>query len=103
MPSHKSKSPLKAHGPDRLSAGFYQHNWATVGDQVCQAILLTLNNGVINKDLNFTYIALIPKMKNPTCVSDFRLINLCNVMYKIISKMLAIRLKVVLLVIISQN
>lgn len=36
--------------------------------------------------INFTYRALIPKVKCPTVVSEFRPINLCNVLYKIVSK-----------------
>jgi hypothetical protein len=95
--------PLKAPGPDGFSACFYQKNWAVMGEEVCGVILNFLNSGIMNKDLNSTYIALIPKVPNPSRVSEFRPISLCNVLYKIISKVLANRLKTVLPDIISYN
>jgi hypothetical protein len=94
-------APMKAPGPDGFDALFFQKNWAIVVMEVCKAVLFLLNSGVINKELNFTYIALIPKIKNPTSVMDFRPISLCNVVYKIISKVLANRLKKILPHIIS--
>ena len=64
-------------------------------------VLDFLNNGVMLPNLNHTSIVLIIKVKNPEKMSEFRPISLCNVIYKVISKVLANRLKQVLLDIIS--
>lgn len=53
--------------------------------------------------LNQTFITLIPKVKNPEYILQFRPISLCNVTYKIISKTMANRLKIVFSEIISSN
>jgi hypothetical protein len=93
--------PLKATGPDGFTAGFFQKNWETMGVEVCRAVLDTLNSGSMPPYLNMTHIVLIPKIKDPVKVTDFRPINPCNVLYKLISKVLANRLKKVLPSIIS--
>jgi hypothetical protein len=97
----RQMAPMKAPGPDGLSADFFIDNWATVGEDVCNNVLNVLNSGVMNVGLNFTHIALVPKIKAPVKVTDFRPISLCNVVYKLISKVLANRLKVWLPKIIS--
>jgi hypothetical protein len=93
--------PLKSPGPDGFAACFYQNAWDIVKVEVCQTVLGFLNHDVFDVDLNATYIALIPKIKNPTKVTDYRPISLCNVLYKLISKVLANWLKKVLPHIIS--
>ena len=56
---------LKAPGPDDMPHLFYQHYWNLVGDDVCQSILKFLNIASLPEHLNHTFIALIPKKKNP--------------------------------------
>ncbi|XP_059454900.1 uncharacterized protein LOC132185097 [Corylus avellana] len=96
---HPSKSP----GPDGFSACFYQNSWHTVQGEVCQAVLDFFNFDVFDKDINATNIALIPKVSNPTKITKFRPITLCNIIYKLIAKVLANRMKRVLPTIISST
>jgi hypothetical protein len=95
--------PLKSPGPDGFGASFYQHHWGTIGAKVRGAVLDFLNRGNFNISINETFIALIPKMERVSTVADFRPISLCNVIYKLVSKVLANRLKLVLPSIISQH
>lgn len=53
--------------------------------------------------LNETNVILIPKNLSAKKVEDYRPIVLCNVYYKVISKLLSLRLKPVLQEIISEN
>lgn len=62
-----------------------------------------LNGGIIEEGVNDTTIVLIPKIKNPVRLNEFRPISLCNVTGKIITKILANRIKAILPEIISEN
>ena len=95
--------PLKALGPNGLHPLFYQKFWNTIGDDVSTAILNCLNSGFIPPSINHTFITLIPKVKSPTVVSEFRPIALCNVIYKLDSKVIANGLKKVLPHLISES
>ncbi|KAL6134325.1 hypothetical protein ACLB2K_066557 [Fragaria x ananassa] len=82
---------------------FFQKYWETVGVDVCLAVRDFLSSGQFLRDVNYTHICLIPKVANPTQVSDLRPIALCNVLYKICSKVIANRLKKQLAGIISPS
>jgi hypothetical protein len=74
-----------------------------VGDQVVNEVLQVLRGGSIPEGWNDTIVVLIPKVQNPERLKDLRPISLCNVVYKLISKVLAKRLKLILGDIISPN
>lgn len=99
----KQMASLKSPGPDGFKTCFYQKHWSIVGDEVSTAVLSFLNGNALNAFVNFTYIAFIPKIKCPLSVSEYMPISLCNVLYKILSKILAHRLKKVLSDILSPN
>jgi len=92
---------LKAPGPDGMHAKFYKRFWGLLGDDLIKEVLEAVNLAQIPEGWNETTIVLIPKVTNPTLVSQFRPISLCNVVYKVISKMLANRLRSILPEVIS--
>ena len=70
---------------------------------MAEAVLTCLNTGSIRPSINCTFITLIPKVKSPVRVSDYHPIALCNILYKLISKVLANRFKNFLPSIISES
>ncbi|XP_074298300.1 uncharacterized protein LOC141629152 [Silene latifolia] len=94
-----SKSP----GPDGITPKFFQMFWPQIGQLVALALLRFLNSGVMLKQWNNTHIIVIPKVEKPEQISQYRPISLCNVIYRLASKCLANRLKLVISSIVSDS
>lgn len=95
--------PDKASGPDGLNPAFFQNFWKIMGKEVFSCCKKWLQGDPFPADLNNTNVVLIPKNDNATSMKEFRPIALCNVLYKIMAKVLANRLKDVLPVLIAEN
>jgi len=91
----------KASGPDGLSGLFYQSQWHITHEDIFQLVNSFFREGTFDLELNLTHITLIPKVTNPESISEFRPISLCNFSYKVITKVMANRLKPWLHLIIS--
>ena len=98
----KQMAPLKAPSPNGMPPIFYQHYWE-IGDDMAKAVIFWLNLGVIPIELNHTYITLIPKVKSMEYMTKFRPIALCNILYKLILKVLVNWLKKILPEIIFES
>ncbi|KAK4380907.1 hypothetical protein Sango_3019800 [Sesamum angolense] len=91
----------KAPGPDGYSSGFFKAAWPIVGEEMIKAIMEFFHSGKILKQLNATLITLIPKVQLPSNVAEYRPISCCNVLYKVITKILVQRMKIVMNMIVS--
>lgn len=76
---------------------------STIGDEAADVVLMCLNRGSIPPSINQTFINLIPKVKSPVRLSKYCPIALCNIFYKLISKILANRFKKILPCVISNS
>ena len=91
-----SMKPDKCPGPDGFNPGFFQKFWASCGEELFHQCCEWLDTCSFPSTLNSTTIALIPKGESQTSMKDWRPIALCNVIYKVVAKVLANCLKLVL-------
>ena len=64
-----------------------------MGKDLLNVVEYARKSGRITPSLNSTFLVLIAKKDKPTAFADFRPISLCNLIYKLISKIIAVRLK----------
>ena len=83
-----SMQSFKAPGSDGFHVFFYKQYWEVVSYDVCCLVQTAFSSGSFDPALAKTLLVLIPKVDNPNHLKNFRPISLCNVIYKIITKVL---------------
>eukprot|EP00253_Pinus_taeda_P019493 PITA_19493 len=91
----------KAPGPDGFTANFFHEFWELIKMEVWELVEESRTMHWLLPSLNTTFIALVPKGDEPNKPDKYRPIALCNAIYKLISKVLANRLKPLLPLLIS--
>ena len=86
----------KSLGPDGWSVEFFTFFFDLMGGDLLEMVEDTRKKGNLCGGLNSTFLALIPKANKPVSFDDFRPISLCNLVYKVISKVIANRIKPIL-------
>ena len=96
-----SLGSTNASGLDGFTSLFYKKYWHLIKKEVLVYVDQFFSNHCLLREQNQSFIALIPKSNGSHTTHQFRPISLCNILYKIISKILANRLKATLPKIIS--
>jgi hypothetical protein len=86
----------KSLGPDGWTVEFFLSFFELVGHDLLDMVEETRIRGEVISSINSTFLALIPKVNNPSSFSDFHPIALCNLCYKIIAKVIAKRIRPIL-------
>lgn len=99
----KGCSSLKAPGPDGFNFSFVKKGWVFMKPLLLQFFSEFHTNGKLTKGINSTFVSLIPKVDCPTSFKEFRPISMVGWVYKVLSKVLANRLKIHLHYIIGES
>ncbi|XP_072077756.1 uncharacterized protein [Arachis hypogaea] len=84
---------FKAPGADGFQDFFFKKYWEVVGTEVWELVKKAFAWFDLDSALFDTLVVLIPKVDNPSRMKEFRPINLYNVIYKIITKVVVERLR----------
>lgn len=79
-------SPYKALRLDGFNAIFYKQSWSIMVPAVINLAYQILKGMSLPEGLEDALLVIIPKTETPCKIEQFRPISLCNVAYKIISK-----------------
>ena len=93
----------KAPGPDGFPLAFWSFSWDFVKEEVMGFFRKFFQNDQFVKSLNATFLVLVPKGRTVVDLKDLRPISLVGSLYKILSKVLANRIKRVMSLVISQS
>lgn len=96
-----SLKAFKSPRADGLHVGFFQIFWHEVNESICKEVGSIFSSGVMPEYLNRTLIALVPKCQNPKTINSYRPISLCNMIYKVVTKIIVTRIRPLLSNLIS--
>lgn len=96
-------NPNKAPGLYGLTYTFFKSAWSVVGNELLAAVRKFFIIGFLPKSTNATILSLVPKKPGDTVVCYYRPIACCNTIYKLISKLLVKRLKLIMPHVILPN
>ena len=91
----------KAPSPNGFTFHFYRVCWNVIRKDLLRMVKAFKTKAKVGGNTNSTFLDLIPKESKPSTFNRFRPISLCNASYKIISKLLANMLKLLLRKLIS--
>jgi hypothetical protein len=93
----------KSLGPDGWTHELFQHFFDIMGNDLLFVVEESRQTSRVFGSLNATFMALIPKESKPASFNDFKPIDLCNFVYKVITKIIASRIKEKLATSISEE
>jgi len=99
----KSMPLGKAPGPDGFTTDLFHHCWDLVRKESWEVVEESHTSGQVLLSLNVNFLTLIRKEEMDTNLKQFRPISLCNMIYKIITKVVANSLKPIMTFIISKE
>jgi len=99
----ESMNPDSAPGPDGFTARFFSYCWAIIKYDLLKMIRFSQETNKLGGSTNSSFLALIPKEKGAASFNRFRPISLCNTGYKLVTKIIASRIKNILPKIIPEN
>ena len=93
----------KAPGPDGFTLAFWQSCWEFIKEEILEMFKEFYDHSSFLKSLNNTFLVLIPKKCGAEDLGDFRPISLLGGLYKLLAKVLASRLKIVVGKVVSTS
>lgn len=88
-----SMKSYKAPCPNGFQPLFFKHFWELVRDDLWTFVRQAFQHGYSDTCIAEILVVLIPKVDHPTRFKELRPINLCNVIYKVITKVVVQRLR----------